>query len=205
MNLGEQLLTALSLYGLPILASVLFIGCLGVPLPNCLLLIASGSFVAGGQLSLWPVLIVASAASVAGDVTGFLVGRWFGRAALGRLGPANRRRVEKAENAVRKWGAWGIFMTRWLITPAGPWVNLLSGASGYPWPRFVIWDIAGEVLWVVLYVSLGEVVAAEVQAISSLAGEISWLMLALVIAGVLAWLVLRQRGQGSRAPEGSAE
>jgi len=37
------------------------------------------------------------------------------------------------------------------------------------------------------------VVASEVQAISSLAGDISWVMLALVIAVVLCWLVLRSR------------
>jgi membrane protein DedA with SNARE-associated domain len=61
----------------------------------------------------------------------------------------------------------GIFLSRWLITPAGPWVNLMSGASKYPWLRFVLWDVVGEVLWVVLYVYLGRVVAGEVQAISS--------------------------------------
>ena len=78
MNLGEQLLTALSLYGIPILASALFIGCIGVPLPNALLLIASGSFIAGGQMNGWTVLIVASVASIAGDVTGYIIGRWLG-------------------------------------------------------------------------------------------------------------------------------
>jgi membrane-associated protein len=193
MNLGEQLLTALSLYGIPILASVLFIGCLGAPLPNALLLIASGSFVAGGQMNLWTVLIVASAASIAGDVAGYLLGRWLGRRALHRLAPKLHQRMLRAEESLRKWGAWGIFLTRWLITPIGPWVNLISGASKYPWLRFVIWDVLGEVLWVALYVSLGRVVASEVQAISSLAGDISWVMLALVIAVVLCWLVLRSR------------
>jgi membrane-associated protein len=193
MNLGEQLLTALSLYGLPILASVLFIGCVGVPLPNALVLIASGSFIAGGQMNGWTVFMVASAASIAGDVTGYLLGRWLGRAALRRLGPKMQTRMERAEESMRKWGAWGIFLTRWLITPIGPWVNMISGASKYPWPRFVLWDVLGEVLWVALYVSLGRVVASEVQAISSLAGDISWVMLALVVAGVLCWLVLRSR------------
>ena len=193
MNLGEQLLTALSLYGIPILATVLFIGSVGMPLPNALLLIASGSFVAGGQMNGWTVLIVASAASIAGDVTGYLLGRWLGPAALRRLAPKLHQRMEKAEESIRKWGAWGIFLTRWLITPIGPWVNLISGASKYPWPRFVVWDVLGEVLWVALYVSLGRVVASEVQAISSLAGDITWVLLALMAAGFLSWRVLRSR------------
>jgi membrane-associated protein len=199
MNLGDQLLTALSLYGIPILAAVLFIGCVGVPLPNALLLIASGSFIAGGQMDLWTVMIVASAASIAGDVTGYILGRSAGHAALRRLSPKLKERLEKAEQSVRRWGAWGIFLTRWLITPAGPWVNLMSGASKYPWLRFVLWDVVGEVLWVVLYVSLGRVVASEVQAISALAGDIAWATLALVVAGLLSWRVLKSRG--TRAAE----
>src|SRR5205814_7499598 len=97
MNLGEQLLTALSLYGIPILASALFIGCIGVPLPNALLLIASGSFIAGGQMNGWTVLIVASVASIAGDVTGYIIGRWLGLAALRRLAPKLHQRMDKAE------------------------------------------------------------------------------------------------------------
>jgi membrane-associated protein len=199
MNLGDHLLTALSLYGIPILAVVLYVGCVGVPLPNALLLIASGSFIAGGQMDPWTVMIVASAASIAGDVTGYILGRWTGRAALRRLSPKLRQRLEKAEQSVRRWGAWGIFLTRWLITPAGPWVNLMSGASKYPWLRFVLWDVVGEVLWVVLYVSLGRVVASEVQAISALAVDIAWATLALVVAGLLSWRVLRSRG--TRAAE----
>jgi membrane-associated protein len=193
MNLGEQLLAALSFYGVPILAAVLYIGCLGLPLPSGVLLIASGSFIAGGQMNLWTVLIVASVASIAGDLTGYSVGRWAGHAALRRLSPKFKERLDAAERVGRKWGAWGIFLTRWLITPLGPWVNLLSGASEYPWPQFVIWDVLGECLWVFLYVSLGRMISGEVQAIGAVAGDITWVVLALTAAGVLAWRMIRLR------------
>lgn len=193
MNLGEQLLAALSLYGVPILAAVLYAGCLGLPLPSGLLLIASGSFVEGGQMNLWTVLIVASAASIAGDLTGYTVGRWIGHRALRKLNPKIAQRLDAAEQAARKWGAWQVFLTRWLITPLGPWVNLFSGASEYPWPQFVIWDVLGECLWVFLYVSLGRMISGEVQTIGALAADITWVILAVTVAGVLAWRMVRLR------------
>jgi len=199
VNLGEQLLALLSQFGLPILASVLYAGCVGLPLPNALLLIASGSFVAGGQMNLWTVLIVGSAASIAGDLTGYSVGRWLGHATLRRISPKLHERLDHAERSVRKYGAWGIFLTRWLITPIGPWVNLISGASEYPWPQFVFWDVFGEILWVVLYVLLGRAIGGEVQSISSLAGDIIWLTLALIVVGVLAWRVWKSRQSVSSA------
>jgi membrane-associated protein len=193
MNLGEQLLSLLALYGVPILAAVLFAGSIGVPLPGALLLIASGSFVAGGQMRLWPVLIVASIASIGGDLTGYSLGRWAGHAALRRASPKLRERLDETEESIRRWGAWSIFLTRWLITPLGPWVNLISGASEVPWPQFLLWDVVGEILWVALYVTLGRLIAGEVQTVSALASDITWIVLSLAVAGILAWRIVEAR------------
>lgn len=193
MNLGEQLLGLLASYGLPILAATLFAGSIGLPVPGALLLIACGSFVAEGEMPLWTVLIVAAIASVAGDLTGYFIGRWAGHAALRRVNPKLRERLDDAERSVRKWGAWGIFLTRWLITPLGPWINLLSGASDVPLPQFLLWDALGEMLWVVLYVSLGRLIVSEIQVISALASDIVWILVLLAIAGLLAWRLIGMR------------
>jgi len=205
MNLAEQLLSALAAYGLPILAGVVFIGCLGLPLPNGLLLIAAGSFAAAGQMNYWSVLWVGTAAAAGGDLLGYSIGRWGGHLAIQRL-TRLRDRLLKAENKVRRHGGWGIFITRWLITPLGPWVNLLSGASEYPWPRFLLWDVAGEALWVVLYVSLGHVIAGQVQSISAVAGDITWIAVAVAAAVIIGWLLVRKRARSRRpAPVSRAD
>ena len=57
--------------------------------------------------------------------------------------------------------------------------------TGYSWPRFLLWDVLGEVLWVVLYVMLGKLFSDRVQELSDLAGNLTW-----VVAGVLAIIVL---------------
>lgn len=191
MNFGDYLLSVLSLYGIPILAGLLFVGSIGVPLPNTLLLVASGSFVAGGQMDKWTLLIAATAATIAGDVSIYIVGRWAGRAALRRKTSKLQPQMKKAEAVVRKWGAFGIFITRWLITPIGPWVSLISGASKYPWPQYVFWDVTGNIIWVAGFVSLGQAVAHEVQSVSALAGDIAWLTLALIVAALLIGFVWR--------------
>jgi membrane protein DedA with SNARE-associated domain len=69
MNLGDHLLIALSLYGIPILAAALSSAAWEYRCPNALLLVASGSFAASGQMNPWTVMIVASVASIVGDVT----------------------------------------------------------------------------------------------------------------------------------------
>ena len=78
MNITDQLLAALSLYGLPVLFGVITIAAVGVPMPVTLMLVAAGSFVELGEMKLWQVIIVASAAAVLGDQIGYALGRWGG-------------------------------------------------------------------------------------------------------------------------------
>ena len=141
-------------------------------------------------MNLAMVLAVASAAAIAGDLTGYAIGRKLGHAAIRRLNPKIKEKVDEAEKHVRKWGSWSIFLTRWLITPLGPTVNLISGASEFPFLKFLCWDVVGEVLWVVLYVMIGRLIEAEVQAISAVAYDIIWVLVCLAIAGVLAWRIV---------------
>ena len=166
MNLTDQLLAALSLYGLPVLFGVIAIAAAGVPMPVTLMLVAAGSFVELGEMKLWQVLIVASAAAVLGDQIGYAIGKWGGHHVVARM----RRRkngatkIAQAHAFAERWGAAGIFFSRWLVTPMGPWLNLTSGMTGYSWRRFFLWDVLGETLWVVLYVLLGKFFSGRVQA-----------------------------------------
>ncbi|MDX6558924.1 MAG: hypothetical protein QOF72_1973, partial [Blastocatellia bacterium] len=45
MNISDQLLGALSQYGLPVLFGVIAIAAAGIPLPISMMLVAAGSFV----------------------------------------------------------------------------------------------------------------------------------------------------------------
>jgi membrane protein DedA with SNARE-associated domain len=195
MNIGEQLLNALASYGVPILAAAMFVGCIGVPLPNALLLIAAGSFVAEGQMNLWAVIATCTIAAIAGDLAGYALGRWLGHAVLRRAGPKLKARLDDAETTVRKWDAWAVFLTRWLFTPLGPPVNFISGASQYAFASFLVWDVLGEVIWIILYVSLGRAVGHEVQAVTAMAGDVGWVLLAFTVVILLAWKVFRNRSE----------
>jgi membrane-associated protein len=179
----EQLLELLTTYGLPALFGAMVLAAAGMPFPSSLTLIAMGSFVAQGELDFWPVVLSGAAGAVLGDQIGYAFGRYGGRpllsAATRRIGGADK--VAKAEAYSRKWAGWGIFFSRWLIGPLGPWINVTSGLTKYPWPRFVAVDIAGELLWLVIYVSLGRAFSDQVQTLASLLGNLTW-----VVVGLLA-------------------
>src|SRR6266542_7097332 len=188
-----QLLAALSLYGLPLLFGVIVVAAAGIPLPISLMLVAAGSFAELGQLKLWQVIAISSAAAVLGDQIGYALGRWGGRRLASRI--ARRKngvaRIAQAEAFAKRWGGAGIFFSRWLVTPLGPWLNLTSGMAAYPWTLFFFWDLIGEVLWVVLYVTLGKFFSGRVQALVEILGNLAWVIVGLILAVILGWHLLR--------------
>jgi membrane-associated protein len=193
MSVTEQLLAALLLYGLPVLFGVILIASIGAPLPVSFVLVAAGSFVKQGEMKLVPVLIVASSAAILGDHIGYGLSRWGGQRLIDRITNkiGGAAKVKKAEALFKRWGGPGIFFSRWLVTELGPWLNVTSGITEYPWRRFVVWDVTGEVLWVVLYVMLGYTFSDRVQYLVEILGNLAWVILGVLVAIFLGWKIIR--------------
>ncbi|GAC1359788.1 MAG: hypothetical protein NVS4B8_27170 [Herpetosiphon sp.] len=202
MSLTDQLLAGLVSYGLPMIFGAVLIASAGIPLPVTVLLVAAGSFVAQGDLNLRWVIGLAISAAVLGDQIGYFLGRWGGGALLARTSRlvGGAEQMQKAERVARRWGGPGIFLSRWLFTALGPAFNVSSGITQYPWPRFFIWDVAGEAVWVVLYVLAGELFSSRVQALSTLLGDLTWVMVGLFLTFVFGKLLWNQTRSARRAP-----
>ena len=200
MSLIDQLLAALLLYGQPALFSLIVIAAVGAPLPVSLMLVATGSFVEQGEMKLWQVIIVASTAAVLGDQIGYGVARWIGRRLVARISHklGGKAKIRKVEALAKRWGGSGIFFSRWLVTSLGPWLNVTSGIADYPWRRFILWAVLGDVLWVVLYVMLGYIFSDRVQAIAEVLGYLAWVILGFIAMVILGWKIIQYlRSQNS--------
>jgi len=193
MNLTDQLLANILVYGVPLLFAVIAIAAVGAPFPVSLTLVAAGSFAKQGEMHLSSVILAASLAAILGDQIGYGISRWGGRPLLDRmtrrLGGAEK--LKKAEAFSNKFGGSGIFFSRWLITELGPWLNVTSGIAKYPWRRFIFWDVLGEVLWVLLYVMLGYIFSDRVQYIAEILGNLGWAILGFLVALIPGWKLFR--------------
>ncbi|MXQ08075.1 DedA family protein [Alphaproteobacteria bacterium GH1-50] len=196
--MNELLFGYVSVYGLPIVGLAAFLSCLAVPIPTFAVMLAAGAFAATGDLVLWQVLAVAWLAAVAGDQTGFRIGRWGGAPIVESLSkrPTRAVLIERAMASIRKWGGTGVFFSTWLVAPLGPWMNLAAGASGMGWLRFTLWDGLGEAIWVCGYVGLGYLFGSELDRLTTLLGDWAGLTSSLAITallGVILWRTVRRR------------
>jgi membrane-associated protein len=182
MSLSGQLLAAFALYGLPVLFGVVMLGSAGLPVPGVVLVIAAGALVQQGELGLLWAIGLACGAAVAGDNIGYAIGRFGGRRLARRI---SRRfgaegQLRHAEALAGKWGGLGIFLSRWLLTPFGAPLNLASGMADYPYLRFLLFDISGEILWAVGYVLLGELLSDRIGTVMDLIGQLPWVVIGLI-------------------------
>jgi membrane-associated protein len=187
--MNDQLLALVSQYGAPALFGIVAIAAVGVPLPITLLLIVAGSMVSQGAINLWWAIGAAGVGSILGDQAGYAIGRWGGAALVRKLSGVMGKRMDLAavEARTKAWGGPGIFVTRWLLTALGSWVNLACGTAGYPWLQFLFWDALGEMVGAALYLSLGRFFSDSVIALQAMLGDVSWAVAALVAAVILGW------------------
>jgi membrane-associated protein len=193
LNINDQLLAALSLYGLPVLFSVIFASSLGIPLPATFVIVVAGSFAQLGDMNIWWVLVLGALAAIIGDQTAYAIGHWGGPRLAKRLTRwfGGALQLEKAENVVNRWGWVGVFLSRWLVTSFGPPINYTTGITGYSYRRFLLWDVTGEFLWATLYVLAGELFSDRVQSLIETLGSLAWVEIGLIAAAIFGWLLYR--------------
>jgi membrane protein DedA with SNARE-associated domain len=127
---------------------------LGIPLPGETMLI-SASLYAGAthRLSIAVIIVVAAAGAIVGDNIGYGLGHWGGYRLLLRYGRYIRLhegRVKLARHLFRRHGGKVVFFGRF-VSVLRTYAAFLAGTARMPWPRFLVFNAGGGVVWATLY------------------------------------------------------
>lgn len=191
--------TALALvpqYGVWLLALATFLSCLALPVPSSIFMLTAGGFVAVGDLVAWQVMAGAFGGAVLGDQAGYAMAR------VGRRGLPARATgtptMARASAYLERRGFIAVFLSRWLFSPLGPYMNFAAGLTAQNWRMFLLAGAAGEALWVALYVGLGMRFADDLVALADILGNASGLLAALAVLVAMAFYLksaLARRGR----------
>ena len=187
--MADFLLTQIINYGTPILGLIVFIGAMGAPFPGTLIIVAVGAFCRQGFLS-WPITgLVAFICVVLGDGVSYSMGYYARESILRRFSASPQ--WNRAEKSFQNWGGMSIFLTRFLITGIAVPVNLLAGTGRFPFKRFLMYDLAGEAIWVFGYGGLGYLFGTQWEVVSDFISNFGGFVLGLVV--LVAGLLLARR------------
>lgn len=145
-----------------------------------------------GYLTFEYVVAVAVLGAFLGDQLCFWIGRRYGQRIMARY-PKLAAKAPRVERLVRRWDAPAVILLRFLygLRIAGPIVIGSFGIS--PW-RLAFFNFVGALLWAPLIAGFGYFAGQALEAwIGRLKDAQIALLMVAVLAGVIAWLVLRSR------------
>jgi membrane protein DedA with SNARE-associated domain len=168
----------------------------GIPVPGETILLIAGYFASTGEFHLALVMLIAATGAVIGDNIGFAIGHHYGRNVLLRIGRfffLTPKRFAGMEKYFEDHGNKTILVARF-ITGLRVFAALLAGASKMPWRVFVVYNVAGAILWSVVITTLGYLFGASLPLLVKWVGRSGTILLiAAIVIGVLIWRVRKHR------------
>jgi undecaprenyl-diphosphatase len=164
----------------------------GIVVPGEAAILMGGVLASQGRISLAAALAAAILGAVVGDSVGYAVGRRWGRATLARFSKRllKQRRIERAEESLRRHPGWAITMGRF-APGLRTFVPGVAGMSRVHYPTFLFYNVLGAVLWGSTFVPLGYVAGWSWEHVHAVASGGGLALLVLMVLGY--WLVRSYR------------
>jgi membrane protein DedA with SNARE-associated domain len=177
-------LSYLLLYRYSSLTLIIFLGSFLLPLPNNAVILAAGAFSSQGSFNFWISLAICLVTNVLADALGYYVTWQFGVKAVKRLRLKEHPNYNMIEKYFTNYFSITVFVTR-IFGPFGPLVNFISGFYRVPFRKFIFFDILGNSIFVVGYLSLGYFLGNYWQNFTRLIGWVGWAILGLFIIVII--------------------
>lgn len=178
-----------SSYGYWGLGGIVALESMGVPLPGETALIAAAVYAGTThELSIWFVIAAAASGAILGDNAGYWIGREAGYRLLRRYGPyvgLNESKFKLGLYLFQRHGAEIVFFGRF-IAVLRALAALLAGANRMGWPRFLLFNAAGAIVWTALYGTAAYHFGNKLHHLSKEAGlGLSALAVVVIIIGLI--------------------
>jgi membrane protein DedA with SNARE-associated domain len=169
----------------------------GIPFPGETILLSAAIYAGTtGQMNIAYVIGAAIAGAIVGDSVGYWAGCEGGYRLLRRYG--RYLRVDEGDIKVgrylfRRYGAAVVFFGRW-IAVLRAWAAFLAGVNQYPFPRFLVFNVTGGVVWATFWGLAAYVVGENIHKLRGLYG-ILLAVVGVVVIGACLIAVRRRWGR----------
>ncbi len=171
---------------------------IGIPIPSIPVLLTAGTLTATHRIHHIYVVLAVLAACLVADTIWFSLGRRYGNSVLKllcRLSFEASTCVSKTEGYFTRRGPVTLLFAKFvpgLSTVAAP----IAGQTGMSYSRFLIWDLAGSLIWGETFILAGRFfgdLAKKSAPFFQWLGHFAFLIFFLMVLGFLAYRVLKQR------------
>jgi membrane-associated protein len=165
---------------------------IGFFIPGEIATILGGVIVSQHHADLVVMIIVVAACASIGNMSGYLVGRTIGPWLLQRKLLKDNPGLNRTRELIQHRGGPAVFIGRWIVFVRA----VLPGVAGISHMRFrvfVIFSIAGGIVWGTMWVLIGYAAGSSYTKVESAAGKWSYVLLGVVAAGLIVFFVFKKR------------
>jgi membrane protein DedA with SNARE-associated domain len=126
--------------------------------------------------------LIAVAASFAGDMIAYGIGRAVSDSLLARHGRwigYNPQRGDNIKGLLQRWGGITVIVSRTLTSSLSSVVSIFAGVSRYRFSHFLGFALFGRLIWTSAYLGLGYGIGGNIDAASQFLANLSGLLIAL--------------------------
>lgn len=191
----ETLLTFIQHYGYAALFFALWLGIVGMPIPDEVVVMTGGAAAGSTLLHPLPAFIVTYLGVVSGLSLGYVLGRFMGASVLDRLRRKNRfaKQLDFSEKLVQKYGSFALCIGYFFpvvrhVMPYAVGLNKMS------FRRYALFSYTTGFVWTLLFFTLGRYVGDHTQEIGTLIYQygLRFLWLPILLIAVIYWIRRRR-------------
>lgn len=165
---------------------------LGFVIPGETAALVGGALASFGGINLPLMLAVIVVCAIAGDSTGYVVGKLLGPWLLDLRPLRSHVGVHKAQQLIARFGGPAVFLGRW-VAVARALVPGLSGMSEMRYRTFLLFNALGGIVWGTTYVMVGYVAGRSYGAVATRIGTYALIVVAAIVVAVVVRVVFRRR------------
>ena len=189
-RLAEWITHVISTTGYSGVFVLLFVDAVNIPIPSEVSLGFSGYLVSTGRFTYTWTVIVGTVGYSAGAVLSYWIGRIGGRPLVERFGRfilVSQRDLVRADRMFKKYGNAISFFSR-LVPVLRTFISLPAGVFKIPFGSYLIYTLAGSLLWSLLFVYLGQVVGENYEVLSEKLHGVEYVIVGLIVIGGVYWV-----------------
>ncbi|MEC0226270.1 DedA family protein [Paenibacillus alba] len=165
----DTLLQSISQFGYAALFFALWLGIVGMPLPDEVIVMTGGAVSKTGILLTFPAFIVTYLGVISGLSLGYVLGRFLGSPVLDKL--RRKKNIGKhfivAENMLNKYGNFALSFS-YFIPVVRHVIPYLVGINKMPYRTFVLYSYTAGLVWTSVFFVLGQLAGSHVQNVGTM-------------------------------------
>ncbi|MBX8943893.1 MULTISPECIES: DedA family protein [Lysinibacillus] len=165
----QDLLLFIEQYGYFALFFSLWLGIIGMPLPDEMIVMSGGFLSSLGKLVIWKSFLLTYLGVVSGLSLGFILGKLFGHRVLDKLVKKKKAKyLSKSKELLDQYGRFALVLS-YFIPIVRHILPYLVGMNNMPFKTYALFSYTTGFVWTLIYFTLGLLFGSQIEYISVIA------------------------------------